>query len=262
MIKTIRDEDLVIIYSGKETDNKVIYWTTLYYYKGLVIDSGCPASSNEVFRYLTRLGDIKAVLLTHDHEDHIGGAATLWEAGIKIYAPKNSINKLSQPMKLPKYRAMVWGVPKPFKATPSLNKMVFNDIEVKSVKIQGHGTDHLVYNINDMMFIGDLIGSRKPMIGYIKEDYSQIIKSIEKILEYDFKVAYGGHVILLYDEVCEVLNYLKLLRRKSLDLLKKGYKIYDVVNELLGNVPEKVIWMEKLSEGEWKRRYLIETIIR
>jgi glyoxylase-like metal-dependent hydrolase (beta-lactamase superfamily II) len=261
LIKILYDNELVRIESGKEINGKVLYWTSLYYYKGIIIDTGCPATADEVFEAVSKLGSIKAVLLTHEHEDHIGGAYKFWSSGIKIYAPEKILGLLNTRMRLPNYRSMVWGVPKPFEAYPSEETMFFGDIIVKTIPTMGHGSGHVSYLIDDKIFIGDLIGSRKPVIAYIDEDYNRIIESIKNILKYDFKMAYGGHIILSYNEVKEVLKYLENLRERINKMYLDGYSIEMIVNTILGDVPDKVIWMEKLSEGEWNRKYLITSLL-
>ncbi len=45
----------------------------LYYYKNLVIDTGCPHTAHEIKEFF-RNKAVKAILTTHYHEDHSGGA--------------------------------------------------------------------------------------------------------------------------------------------------------------------------------------------
>ena len=35
-------ENFISVNVGKEYDGEPYYWTTFYYYKGLIIDTGCP----------------------------------------------------------------------------------------------------------------------------------------------------------------------------------------------------------------------------
>ncbi|HKB47366.1 MAG TPA: MBL fold metallo-hydrolase, partial [Ktedonobacterales bacterium] len=46
-----------------------------------VIDTGLPGSGDKIVRYLRRIGQeagaVRRILLTHQHADHVGGAARL-----------------------------------------------------------------------------------------------------------------------------------------------------------------------------------------
>lgn len=72
----------------------------------------------EAYKFISNLGDIKAILLTHSHEDHVGGAYLYNEAGFQVYAPEKSIKMLKNPPSIPEYRKLVWGQPKPVNAKP------------------------------------------------------------------------------------------------------------------------------------------------
>ena len=89
MIKYEIKNGLYVIKSGTPINNKVIMWTTFYYYNGIVIDTGCANTAKEPYKFVSNLGDIKAILLTHSHEDHVGGAYLYDEAGFQVYAPEN-----------------------------------------------------------------------------------------------------------------------------------------------------------------------------
>ncbi|MCJ7635655.1 MBL fold metallo-hydrolase, partial [Candidatus Bathyarchaeota archaeon] len=63
-------KDFISISVSTEYDGKPLYWTSFYYYKGLIVDTGCPHTAEEASNFIEnmKLG-IKAVLLTHYHED-------------------------------------------------------------------------------------------------------------------------------------------------------------------------------------------------
>ncbi len=92
----IENLDLEIIKSSNEINGKVLYWTNFYFYNGLVIDTGCPHTADEVFKSFKNR-NVEAVLLTHHHEDHIGGANALKSLGARIFAPEKSLEILRNP---------------------------------------------------------------------------------------------------------------------------------------------------------------------
>ena len=61
---------------GKEYDADPYYWTTFYCYKSLIIDTGCPHTTEEAAKFMEEMKlDVKAILLTHYHEDRSGGTS-------------------------------------------------------------------------------------------------------------------------------------------------------------------------------------------
>lgn len=104
-------EDFIAIKAGKEYDEEPYYWTTFYYYKGLIIDTGCPHTANELAKFVDEMKlNVRAVLLTHYHEDHSGGAYLFKDKfNVEVFAPEKSLEILANPPEIPVYRQIVWG---------------------------------------------------------------------------------------------------------------------------------------------------------
>jgi len=48
-------ENFVFINVGKEYNQGPYYWTTFYYYKGLIVDSGCPHTAEESASFIEEM---------------------------------------------------------------------------------------------------------------------------------------------------------------------------------------------------------------
>ena len=99
------EDDFISASAGRELDGKPHIWTSFYYYKGLVIDSGCAHTAEESTIFLEKLKlPVKAILLTHYHEDHCGGATAIQKKfKVEIYAPEKSLNLLAKPPQIPRH---------------------------------------------------------------------------------------------------------------------------------------------------------------
>lgn len=256
-------EDFISVEVGEEHGGKPFYWTTFYYYKGLVIDSGCPHAAAESANFLDKMKlDLEAVLLTHFHEDHSGGASLFKESfKIEVFAPEQSLKILETPQKIPAYRQMVWGQPDPVKARPLEEKMKFGKMVVTTIKTPGHSSDHVSFAVENKLFIGDLVANPTPVIIMKQEDYINLIESLKLVSSLDFEAAYGGHGTWNRRLVRKTLNNVLKLKREIETLHRQGLSAEQIVEKTFSKVPEKVLAMEELSEFEWSRRNLVESLL-
>ena len=264
MLKSKRiAKDFISIDVGKAYDQEPHYWTTLYYYKGLILDTGCPHTAEETVDFFKKLKlQIEAILLTHCHEDHSGGAYLLRKTfGVDVFAPKKSLKILANPPDIPVYRQMVWGQPKPVKAKPLRKTLEFDFGAIHIIDTPGHSFDHVSFLVDNILFTGDLITNPSPIIIMRDEDYTDVIRSLRAIMKLDFERAYGGHGIWNKNTVEETLNNILHLRERVNMLHKLGLTVEQIAEELFSDVPKKVLSMEELSEYEWSRRNLVESLL-
>jgi glyoxylase-like metal-dependent hydrolase (beta-lactamase superfamily II) len=139
--------------------------------------------------------------------------------------------------------------------------MNFNGLELLTFNTPGHSSDHVSFLAEDKLFMGDLVASLSPVIIMKQEDYIDLISSIKNVLKLNFKVAYGGHGIWEKDEVKEAFNAVLRLKKAVESLHQKGLSSTQIVNKLFSNVSQKVLLMENLSEFEWSRKNLVESLL-
>ncbi|MGC8998519.1 MAG: MBL fold metallo-hydrolase [Candidatus Bathyarchaeia archaeon] len=256
-------KDFIAISVGKDHNGEPYYWTTFYYYRGLVIDSGCPHTAKEAAKFIENMKlDVKAILLTHHHEDHCGGAPTFKERfGVEVFAPQKSLETLAKPPEIPAYRRVVWGQPKPVQAKPLIEVAEFGGLTVKTFETPGHSFDSVSFLVEDCLFIGDLVTNPKPVILMRDENLEDTIKSIRKVVSLDFEKAYGGHGFWDKSVLMKVLDNIFALKISVEALLREGLSIEQIVERLFSKVPNKVLQMEVVSQGECSRENLVKALI-
>lgn len=162
----------------------------------IIIDPG--VMTGEIRSFIQdNMGKEFAILLTHNHFDHIGGAneaRTL--SGGKIYINKadekglydGEIN-LSERFMIPL---------EPFKADITFDNdetLIFSDIKIKTMWTPGHSLGSTCYFVNDWLFSGDTlfrqsIGRTDFILGDNNSMASSLIKLADLDDDYD---VYPGH---------------------------------------------------------------------
>lgn len=151
------------------------------YIWSLVLEEGIilvdPGESGPVFEYLAdKRQDLAAVLLTHKHEDHVGGVAELKERfpEMTIYGPKEIV-KLNDQTVYPGDTIEIFG-------------KVFEILDCS-----GHTPSHVAYLVDDELFCGDALfmaGCGRVFTG----DYEASYQTLQTFKSLSDKVrVYAGH---------------------------------------------------------------------
>ncbi|MBX3001519.1 MAG: MBL fold metallo-hydrolase [Caldilineaceae bacterium] len=126
-----------------------LYWTTAYWLDGLLIDSGPARLAHELVRVIGDL-PIEQIVLTHGHEDHIGGLHHLRQQfpNVRIYAAPQTIPFIQDPdlLYLQLYRRFLWGTPKAVEQVEPLPLHIeTSQFTLRIVETPGHSRDHVSF---------------------------------------------------------------------------------------------------------------------
>jgi len=143
----------------------------------IIIESGPHSTIGNLELGLKDLGfnidDVTHVLLTHIHLDHAGGAWCLAEKGAKIYVHPFGYAHMNDPSKLLASAKKIygesmdslWGT---LKSIPSDRLfqvedeayVKIGDLNFKAWHTPGHAKHHIVWQLDEVLFTGDLAGIR------------------------------------------------------------------------------------------------------
>jgi len=91
MIEIAQFEEVTQIRMSRVIDGVPIYWVSAYLMDGLLIDTGCDYTAEELAPYLDDKR-LDAVINTHFHEDHIGCNYLIKDRfNVDVYAHSESI---------------------------------------------------------------------------------------------------------------------------------------------------------------------------
>ena len=273
MLEFDQFEEVVQIRMGREgggdmpwgNPGEALYWTAAYLVDGLLVDTGCSYTADELADFL----EGKALTLavnTHYHEDHIGANHVLRERfGIPIFASPQSVPLIRQVPGIHLYQEVVWGYPVPTEVEPVPDTIRTERFSFDVVPTPGHSKDHicLVEPTKGWCFSGDLFVSTEPRSVRPEEDIGETVRSMQKL------IALGTDRLVLFSALGTVvedghealrscIRYLRDLCRKSKQLEAQGLSAGEIRDEIFGR--ETVL--AGLSEGDISSENMIRAALR
>jgi ribonuclease/clavin/mitogillin len=266
------------------SDNELIpnpFFTSCYYIDGILIDSGAPASVNDLRDFVKSISKKQKIIkciITHAHEDHSGGAHLLnTEFNIPIYAHKKAIPLLKRESNYPQYRQIAWGE----KRKPVIAKEVPKRLKTANYKftfeifpMPGHAPEliALVEQSREWAFVSDAIQPRyKMLFGHnsdIQENLAEIVESMKIFLDYtksfnDLKVFISGHGVYGREIIQQKIEEIKSLHIKVHDLyLKFSEEGYNpkILKKVLKEIFGRETAIGKLTNGDLSTMNLIKSL--
>lgn len=177
----------------------------------ILIDTGFIGIRRNLKKWLDKF-NIKLVILTHAHVDHIWNASYIQklyncDVALSINDIENidNSNIKSKPSKI-KYKTwtnlMNWGmrhfIPKNFNINIELqDNQIINDygLDLKIISLPGHTNGSIGILYKDYFFVGDALVNRgkHPSIAYQNQNNDSANKSIKKIIDINPKIVFVGH---------------------------------------------------------------------
>lgn len=202
-----------------------------------LVDAGPPNRADELAELVDREA-IEHVVLTHHHEDHVGGARTLAEAGATVHAPEASLDPLEDPPTIEPYQHRVWGQPHPIEAQPLGDALETPDLRLDVRDAAGHSPDHVVLFEPDRgwLFAGDAYLPPRDTLR-ADEELAGFLDSLQRIHELDIDRLFPGHGSVVdtpASAIDEVLEHFETLKAQARELADDGHDPRGVRRRLLG----------------------------
>ncbi|MBP7737760.1 MAG: MBL fold metallo-hydrolase [Spirochaetes bacterium] len=264
MIETSQFGPITQINMGREMDGRTLYRVSAYLIDGLLIDTGCSHTSQELTAFLREKKVTKAVN-THFHEDHIGGNKDVMDNfGIDIYAHPASIPLIAQRPSLHPIQVMTWGHPAPtdVKAVPDV--IYTDNYAFQVIETPGHCAGHvaLMELTKGWCFSGDIFTRENVKFIRDEENAGGLIESMRKI------VSLAGAGIILFTSLGKIIEdgtkaltscieYLLDLAEKARVLVREGHTVDEIVNIIFGGECD----FARLTDGHFTSKNLIESLL-
>ncbi len=235
----------------------------VYRLDGTVIDTGSTNQWRYVKAYLQEK-PLEQLILTHHHEDHAGNTGSITElTGIKAVAPELTVEKIRHSFKTPLLQKIIWGSPRKADADVLPDDFqLSNGEQVTAIHTPGHAQDMTCYLLPERgwLFSADLYLANKLKILRADENIPEILKSIERVLEYDFDIICCPHRGIVHDgatKLKEKHDYIVNIAGDAQKLREEGLPVKQIALKLLG----KEDLFAKLSGYNFSRRNLIASCL-
>jgi glyoxylase-like metal-dependent hydrolase (beta-lactamase superfamily II) len=264
MLKATQVGDVTEIKMGRSLDGETaLYWVSAYLIDGILIDTGCDYSKNELAEFLQDKR-VSVIINTHHHEDHVGGNALLArQFRLKAVAHPQAIPLMSRKHDLYPFEVEIWGYPEPCTATPIGAAVKEGGISLRVIETPGHCRDHisLFEEEHRILFSGDIWVGEHPKVARVEENVNQLISDLRKFEELKPKIMFAslGKVVPEPQQIIKRTRaYLEETRDEVCRLHSEGKSSDQILTELFGR--ESVL--AAATQFQLSTKIFIESLLR
>jgi endoribonuclease LACTB2 len=233
-----------------------------YAFEDLLIDTGPPPTAADIVEWC-RERPISRVLLTHHHEDHVGGAAALQEQlELPVLASASAVPILAEGLRMPLYRKAVWRTPRPFRAEPLGEVVEGEGYRLRVIPTPGHAFTHVAFFEEERrwLFSGDLYVHER--VKYLRriESLQDHLDSLRRVLALEPELLICDHAGILEharERLGRKIAWWEELAGRVRTLQEGGLDESEISRRLLG--PEGLFTY--LSLGDFSHRNLVRAVL-
>ena len=262
MLETSTRGPITRIWMARGFGGRTLHSVSAYLVGDTLVDSGCPATADELAEWCRRQG-VRRIVHTHHHEDHTGGDAVLVERlGVEVWAPPRTVPILSNFYRLPWYRALVWGRAHSVVARPFGDDVRVGPFMLQAIPTPGHAADHvcLFEPEHRWLFTGDLFIHAHVTHLRRSEDAATITESLQQMLALEPVLVICSHAGFV-ERACEALEerieHWRRLAAEASALAAEGQPLRVIRRRLLGREGAMML----LSGGDFSKANLIRSLL-
>ena len=232
----------------------------------LIIDTGIPHLRKEVASILAEK-HLEKALLTHCHEDHSGNAAAIKRRfGIDVLGHPYTALKMSQKLITLPYQKLVWGQAEQVAVIPYPQVIETENYTLRPIHTPGHSKGHTAYldTRRGYLFSGDLYLSDRIKIFRKDENLHDEIRSLERVLTYDFDTlfcAHNPHPRHGKERIKAKLDFLSTVVSEAKRLKEEGLPLGEIILRMRRSSDRFIRWftMGNVCYGHMIRSALFDT---
>jgi glyoxylase-like metal-dependent hydrolase (beta-lactamase superfamily II) len=264
MLKATRIGEVTEIKMGRSLDGvTALYWTAAYLIDGILIDTGCDYSKNELADFLEGK-QVSVIVNTHYHEDHVGGNAVLAKRfGLSAVAHTETVDLLNRKHELYPFELEIWGDPDPCTASPIGASIKDGAVNMHVIETPGHCRGHvsLFEEKRGILFSGDTWVGERPKTARVEENVHQLISDLRKFEELRPKIMFASLGKVVHDPqeiITRTREYMEETRDNIRRLHSEGQSVDQILEALFGR--ESVL--AAVTQYQLSTKIFIESFLR
>ena len=186
--------DVVQVTMARPILGRALMTTNAWIVGDTLVDTGLADTADELVA-LCRARGVTRALLTHHHEDHAGGAASLLAAGIPVHASALTRALVSRRLPIPFYQHLVWGASRPASLAPLAASERVGPWAVEVLAAPGHAVDQVVFWAPESrtLLSGDAFIHERVRVFRADEDFSATLETARALADLPVDRLLCGH---------------------------------------------------------------------
>ena len=227
-----------------------------------LVDTGIAGCADELAAIAGQRG-VRRALLTHHHEDHVGGAAALAAQGVEVLASAATRALVARPLPIRLYQHLLWGPFAPVDCTPLGATLELDGERAEVLPAPGHAVDQVVFWLpaRRWLFAGDCYAVEKVRVFREDEDFAASVATLERLAALDVEVLFCAHRPVERDgrgALRRKLEYLREVEREVRELDAAGLSRGEITRRLRGGRRHARYWV---SFGDVSAANLVRSIL-
>ena len=209
--------------------------------------------------------ELRAICLTHHHEDHPGNAGALARRhGCPVYLHRREAQWTEGVGRVPAYRRLYWGRPGPYEATEMPEVVETGRRTLRRIATPGHSATHVaLYDEGEgLVFIGDLYVARGTTAVMRHEDLGALVASLRRVADLDPAVALNGHGLVLERPARRLRDRIEEAVERVRDGRARGQSLRAIERILWPDGWRKDRLFTWMTAGEFRRRNFLRAALR
>jgi endoribonuclease LACTB2 len=241
--------------------------STPYLLDEVLVDTGFAHVRSLVLGALADV-PLRAICLTHHHEDHPGNAGPLAERhGCPVYLHDATAQWSEGVARLPAYRRMYWGRPAPYQATEMPSRIDTGARILRVVPTPGHSATHVALfdESEGHAFVGDLYVAPGVSALMPQENPYELARSLRRVAELDPASVLNGHGLVIERPARALREKAEAIEAAALRAVEgraRGLSLGAIEHNIWRNGWRKDRMFRLLTGGEFRRRNFVRAALR